>query len=113
MPRPRLVGRRAPGWNPKARLEQPINRSAEGSVFGRREQWREGEGRQTEDSPQIKLSVVQEAVGGMFFHKNKVIFTGILVPVVVRRGFFHRGRQTSVGVRIEDVQGGCAQANGE
>jgi hypothetical protein len=49
----------------------------------------------------------------MLFNEKKVVFTRILVSVVVRHGFFHRGRQAPIGVCIQDMQRGCAQANGK
>jgi hypothetical protein len=49
----------------------------------------------------------------MFFYQNKVIFAGILVPMLVGSAVFRREGRTPFGVRIEDVQGGRAQAKGK
>jgi hypothetical protein len=96
-----VLGRRwAPNRNQKTRSEQPINRSAAGLIFWRGKQWGKGERRLGLDLQEVKLPVVQETLGGMLFDEKIVVFTRILVTMVVRRGFFHRGGQASIGMGV-------------
>jgi hypothetical protein len=95
-----------PGRNYKTFSEQPINRSAAGSDFGRGKLWGEGERRQAKDLPAGKFPAAKKIAGGLFFNQEKAILTRILVSVIVRGRFFHRHRKASAGVHIQGMQGG-------
>jgi hypothetical protein len=94
-------------------MEQSINRLSAGSVFGRGKLWGKRVRRQAKHLPGVKFPVAQEVVGGLLFDEKKVIFARILVPVIVGRGFLNRRRQASLRVRIQEMQGGYAQEQGE